>query len=399
MPYLNPTSANQRSVRTNAGVPSAGTSEVQTLTIGGTPDGGTFKLAFKGQITGAIAWSATDATLIANIDAALGALSTIGGASNITTAAGTVSSGIGTITLTFAGSLAKLAVPLITVDTNSLTGSSPTLAIAETTPGVTATHRGAPVGALLVDTATGVEYRNTGTVYAPTWTTVSDTLGTTYLGSVTPGTVAASKAVVVDANKDAGTFRDVTARDVAGRNFDAGASGTAGTVDVFPSTASKGKLALSVTDQAGDTTVGFIIGAMAAARSITLADPLGDADVLTGKMAAVARTATAAGTTTGTIADAGMLQFVEVTSDDANKIIILPTPTPGRIVILNNGATGYELRSSTPASIAINGGSGANAESAIAASSTVIAICISATAWKAIFLDADADVAKVEAAA
>jgi len=94
-----------------------------------------------------------------------------------------------------------------------------------------------------------------------------------------------------------------------------------------------------------------------------------------------------------------MLQFVTVTCDDANKIIVLPTPTPGTIVILNNGATGYELRSSAPGTVAINGGSGANAEAAIAANSTVIAICISATAWKAIFLDADADVAKTEAAA
>lgn len=114
---------------------------------------------------------------------------------------------------------------------------------------------------------------------------------------------------------------------------------------------------------------------------------------------AVARTATAAGLTTGTIADAGFLQFVTVTSDNADKIIILPTPTPGTMVWLTNGATGYELRSSDPATVAINGGTGANAESAIAANSTVLAICISATAWKAIFLDADADVAKVEAAA
>jgi len=115
--------------------------------------------------------------------------------------------------------------------------------------------------------------------------------------------------------------------------------------------------------------------------------------------AAIARTATADGTGTGTIASGPALQFIQVTSANANHIVILPAPTPGVIVILNNGATGYELRSSDPATIAINGGSGAAAESAIAANSTVIAICISATAWKAIFLDADSDVAKVEAAA
>ena len=113
---------------------------------------------------------------------------------------------------------------------------------------------------------------------------------------------------------------------------------------------------------------------------------------------AVARTATADGTTTGTIAAAGLLQFVTVTSDDANKIIILPAPTPGTIVILRNGATGYELRSSAPATIAINGGAGANAESAIAANTMVIAVCTTATTWQAIGL-AGTTLAAVEAAA
>lgn len=182
-------------------------------------------------------------------------------------------------------------------------------------------------------------------------------------------------------------------------DLDLGSSGVAGSLDIFPSTASKGRLRATVTDQTGDTIVSLIIGAMAAARSITLADPLADADILTGKMAAVARTATADGTTTGTIADAGLIQTVIVTCDDANKIIILPTPTPGRIVILHNGATGYELRSSAPASVAINAGTGVAAESAIAANSTCVMICVTSTAWKGFFLDADSDVAKVEAAA
>lgn len=122
-------------------------------------------------------------------------------------------------------------------------------------------------------------------------------------------------------------------------------------------------------------------------------------NALDASAANVARTATADGLTTGTIADAGLIQFVSVTSTNADHIIVLPTPTPGTIVILNVGANGFELRSSSPTTIAINGGTGAAAESAIAANSTIIAICISATEWKAIFLDADSDVAKVEAAA
>jgi hypothetical protein len=115
-------------------------------------------------------------------------------------------------------------------------------------------------------------------------------------------------------------------------------------------------------------------------------------------MSAIARTATADGLTTGTIASGPTLQFITVTSADANHIVVLPAPTPGSIVILGNGATGYELRTSTPASIAINGGTGASAESAIAASSLVIAVCTSATTWQAIGL-AGTTLAAVEAAA
>jgi hypothetical protein len=93
-----------------------------------------------------------------------------------------------------------------------------------------------------------------------------------------------------------------------------------------------------------------------------------------------ARTATAApGGSTGVISDG--TDFVVVTVDDANKVITLPTPTPGQVVAISNGATGYELRSSDPATVAINGGTAANAESAIPANTLVICVCRTATAW------------------
>lgn len=110
-----------------------------------------------------------------------------------------------------------------------------------------------------------------------------------------------------------------------------------------------------------------------------------------------ARTATADGTTTGTIS--ANKRHITVTSDDANKIIILPAPVAGQSLVIDVGATGFELRSSTPASIAINGGTGANAESAIPANSTCFLTCVSSTAWKGFYMDADGDIAKIEAAA
>ena len=48
--------------------------------------------------------------------------------------------------------------------------------------------------------------------------------------------------------------------------------------------------------------------------------------------------------------------------------------------------------------VAINGGAGANAESAVAANTMVIAVCTSATTWQAIGL-AGTTLAAVEAAA
>jgi hypothetical protein len=156
---------------TSAGAPSAGTDEVQTLTIGGTPTAGTFKIAFEGFTTAAITWSSTNATLISNIDTALEALPAIG-TGGVTTAAGSLTAGIGTITLTFAGNRGKQAVATMTIADNSLTGTAPTLQIAETTPGVDASGRGAPKGAQLTDTTNGKLYINTGTATAPTWTVV-----------------------------------------------------------------------------------------------------------------------------------------------------------------------------------------------------------------------------------
>lgn len=119
---------------------------------------------------------------------------------------------------------------------------------------------------------------------------------------------------------------------------------------------------------------------------------------LQGQLTYTTAAVTATATTGTAIANAGMIQFVTVTSDNADKIVILPTPTPGTIVILRNGATGYELRSSAPGTVAINGGAGAAAESAIAANSMVIAVCTSATTWQAIGIAA-ATLAAVEAAA
>lgn len=154
----------------NAGAPSAGTNAIHTITIGGTPTAGSFTLTFDGYTSSAIAWSATNATLLANVDAAVEAMPNVG-TGGVVTADATLSSGIGTFTLTSGGNLAKLAHNAFTV-TSSLTGTSPTLAIANGTPGVTATARGCGVGTIVNDITNGKLYENTGTALIPVWTVV-----------------------------------------------------------------------------------------------------------------------------------------------------------------------------------------------------------------------------------
>lgn len=129
--------------------------EVQTLTIGGTPTGGTFKLEFGGEVTADITWVGNDdAALIAAIDAALEALSTIG-TDNVACADGTLTNGVGTITITFGGDLAADDVALITVNENALTGTAPTLAVEETTKGVSGNHSFANDGRMFVHVDNG----------------------------------------------------------------------------------------------------------------------------------------------------------------------------------------------------------------------------------------------------
>ena len=90
-----------------------------------------------------------------------------------------------------------------------------------------------------------------------------------------------------------------------------------------------------------------------------------------------------------------------ITCSDANFIVILPAPVIGNIIIIiETASTGYELRSSNPEGIKINGGSGDGAESAIAgAISYIKCVCVSSESWICSQYDADGDESKVAAAA
>lgn len=113
----------------------AGTNEVQTITISGTPTGGTFTLTYRGQTTSALNHSST----AAQVQTALQALSTIGSGN------ATVTGGPGPGTpwvVTFAGTLAATSIRLLTATSSLTGGTNPAVTITETTAGhaVKGTH-------------------------------------------------------------------------------------------------------------------------------------------------------------------------------------------------------------------------------------------------------------------
>jgi hypothetical protein len=103
--------------------------EVQTLTITGTPTGGTFTLIFGSETTSALDFDFT----AAEIDTALEALDNIG-AGDVTCSGGPLP---GTpVVITFGGNLANAKMPLMTTDDALLTGGTdPTATVARTTTG------------------------------------------------------------------------------------------------------------------------------------------------------------------------------------------------------------------------------------------------------------------------
>lgn len=98
-------------------------------------------------------------------------------------------------------------------------------------------------------------------------------------------------------------------------NLDAGASGTAGTVDVFPTTAARGKIAISAADSAGDTTTTITNASQAGARTYTIPDAGTSASfamtegnqTINGSKTFSSRIVSAGATASGTVATEGYL--------------------------------------------------------------------------------------------
>ncbi|MEU9703107.1 hypothetical protein [Streptomyces sp. NPDC047981] len=110
-------------------VPAAGADEVQTVTITGTPTGGTYTLTFDGQTTAGIAYNAAASA----VQSALEALSNI--VPGDVVCAGGPHPGTA-VTVTFGGQYDGTDVPQMTASAASLTGgTSPAVTVTTTTPG------------------------------------------------------------------------------------------------------------------------------------------------------------------------------------------------------------------------------------------------------------------------
>ena len=97
------------------------------------------------------------------------------------------------------------------------------------------------------------------------------------IDGITNGTAYADKALVLGASKEiatitSATITTLTSTTVNATNIDAGASGTAGSVDVFPATALKGKLAVTKANNTNDDAPTFTFDAHGQATTVHVPD-------------------------------------------------------------------------------------------------------------------------------
>jgi hypothetical protein len=144
------------------GAPGAGTANITTITINGSPDGGTFQVFYGGTHTPSQVYNVANATL----QAALVLLPGIGtGGVVVTGTPGT------NIILTWQHVGVRTAITVLNAMTNA---GNPVAApgVVNGTPGVGPTPAGVMAGGLVLDTSNKFAYINTGTITDPTWTKV-----------------------------------------------------------------------------------------------------------------------------------------------------------------------------------------------------------------------------------
>lgn len=170
-----------------------------------------------------------------------------------------------------------------------------------------------------------------------------------FLDGVTAGTAAASKALVLNSSSGITTgltlltATTVTATTLNAPTQNAGSSGSAGTMNVFPSTASKGKLVISAADSAGDTATTIVNASQSGVRTYTIPDAGASASFVlsTGTSTGVAVTSTEFGVlASATNANAGTGKAVILGTSGAVTLASTVTMSAGATVGTTLAVTG-----------------------------------------------------------
>ena len=141
-------------------------------------------------------------------------------------------------------------------------------------------------------------------------------------------------------------------QDAALKDIDAGASGTAGSLDIFPSTGSKGKVAIVAADNTNDDTLTITNATQAGAYTVTIPNADASSEFVLSEKASIingvktfgsmpifpAATVAAAGNVQGNAAPIA-LGITLVTGADGTKGVRLPPAVQGGVAIVKNNVT------------------------------------------------------------
>jgi len=206
--------------------PVGGTNEVKTWVMGGTITGGGVRFTSVGRSAVVLYTVLNDATALTATNAVKAAIEGMFGYNGTVTVVRSGSTGAFSFAVTFGGASARKDIAVWGTE-STLTGTDPTFIVTTTTNGVAATWRGAPRGATVLDTVSGIRYENTSaTPFSPTWTRRAGGVAASIdaLGATTDLTAtAASFADLAAARASVNTLRgDAEARlDAAEARLDA----------------------------------------------------------------------------------------------------------------------------------------------------------------------------------
>lgn len=222
---------------------------------------------------------------------------------------------------------------------------------------------------------------------------MSQIINNAYFQGITPGTVAASKAVVPSSSKTVDVL-NITA-------MDSGSSGVAGSIDIFPTTASKGKIALVATDSTGNTTTTITNAAQAGAVTYTIPDAGAAANFVMSEGAATingvktfgslnlhkvtnAITAFATGGQASAVALVSTINSITVCAT-AGDSVKLPTATAGSIIQVSNLGAAYA--NIFPASGGLIDALGADVAIKLPVGASILFTCAVTGSWKSLLSD------------